>query len=63
MRMKEVPLTMALGPSLEVQWIGIRLAMQGTWVRSLAQEDSICYRATKPVEDNNRSHVLQLRKP
>ena len=61
--MKEVPLILALGPSLEVQWIGIRLAMQGTQVRSLAQEDSICYSATKPVEDNNRGRVLRLLKP
>ena len=53
---------MALGPSLEVQWIGIRLAMQGTRVRSLAQEDSICYSATKSVEDNNRGRVLRLLK-
>ena len=53
MRTKEVPLIMALGPPLAAQWIGIRLAMQGTRVQSLAPEDSICYRATKPVEDNN----------
>ena len=35
--------------SLVVQWIRMCLPMQGTWVQSLAQEDSPCWRATKPV--------------
>ena len=34
---------------LGVQWIRIRLAMQGKQVRSLAREDSTCCDATKPV--------------
>ena len=38
-----------VGTSLVVQWLGIRLLMQGTWVRSLVQEDCwTCCRATKP---------------
>ena len=28
--------------SLVVQWVGIHLPMQGTWVRSLGWEDSTC---------------------
>ena len=35
--------------SMVVQWIRIRLLMQGTGVRSLAQLDSTCQGATKPV--------------
>jgi len=35
--------------SLVVQWLKIHLAMQETPVRSLVQEDTTCYRATKPV--------------
>ena len=35
--------------SLVVQWLRIRLPMQGTGVRALAQEDPTCRRATKPV--------------
>ena len=35
--------------SLVVQWWGIRLPMQGTWVWSLVREDPTCCRATKPV--------------
>ena len=37
------------GTSLVVQWLRIHLPMQGTWVRSLVQEDSTCHGATKPV--------------
>ena len=37
------------GPSLVIQWIRIRLPMQGTQVRSLVQEDSTCLGATKPL--------------
>ena len=32
-----------------VQWIGIRLPMQGTWVQSLVQEDSMCLCRAGPV--------------
>ena len=35
--------------SLVVQWLRIRLAMQGTPVRSLVWEDPTCHRATKPM--------------
>ena len=35
-----------------VHWIGVCLPMQGTWVRSLVQENSTGCRATKPVHHN-----------
>ena len=35
--------------SVVVQWLRICLPMQGTWVRSLVQEDSKCRQATKTV--------------
>ena len=35
--------------SLMVQWIRLRLPMQGTWVWSLVREDSTCHGATKPM--------------
>ena len=38
--------------SLVVQWLRIRLPMQGSWVPSLVEEDSTCCRATKPVRCN-----------
>ena len=38
--------------SLVVQWIRIRLPMQGTWVRALVREDPTCCRAAKPVHHN-----------
>ena len=41
-----------LWTSLVVQWLGIHLAMQRKWVRSLVQEDSTCCRATKPTRHN-----------
>ena len=45
-----------LRASLAIQWLTIHLAMQiamqRTPVRSLAQEDSTCRRATKPVPHN-----------
>ena len=40
------------GTSLVAQWLGIRLPMQGTRVRALAQEDPTCRGATKPVRHN-----------
>ena len=33
--------------SLLVQWLKIRLPMQGTWVWSLVWEDPTCHRATR----------------
>ena len=38
-----------LGTSLVVQRLRIRLAMLGTRVQSLAQEDPMCPGATKPM--------------
>ena len=41
------------GASLVAQRLRIRLAMQGTQVRSLVQEDPTCRGATKPVRHNS----------
>ena len=53
--------------SLVVQWIRICLPMQGTRLRSLVQEDSICHRATNPVCHSSglssRVHKPQLLRP
>ena len=38
--------------SLVVQWLRIRLPMQGTQVQSLVQEDPTCCEATKPMHHN-----------
>ena len=38
--------------SLAVQWLRIRLPMQGTRVQALVQEDPTCRGATKPVSHN-----------
>ena len=40
------------GTSLVVQWLRIRLPMQGIWVRALVRGDPTCRRATKPVRHN-----------
>ena len=45
--------------SLLVQWLRIRLPMQGTWVRALVQEDTTCSGATKPVCHNYWSCALE----
>ena len=45
-------MTDKLGTFLVVQWIGIHLPMQGTWVQSLVQEGFTCHRATKPMCHN-----------
>ena len=50
-------------PFLVVQWLRIHLPMQGIWVRSLVQEDSICWGATKPTDHNCWAQKLQLLKP
>ena len=42
---------------LVAQWLGIRLPVQGTWVRSLVQEDSICPRATTLMKVKSLSCV------
>ena len=49
--------------SLVAQWLRIRLPVQGTWVRSLVQEDPTCRGATKPVRHNYWARVPQLLKP
>ena len=38
--------------SLVVQWLRIRLPMQGTWVQALVCEEPTCCGATKPVHHN-----------
>ena len=38
--------------SLVVQWLRIRLPMQGARVRALVWEDPTCHGATKPVSHN-----------
>ena len=38
--------------SLVAQWLGIRLAMQGTWVRAPVREDPTCRGAARPVSHN-----------
>ena len=43
---------MSYEASLVVQWLRILLAMQGTLVRFLVQEDPTCHRANKPVHHN-----------
>ena len=40
------------GTSLVAQWLRIRLPIQGTWVRSLVQEDPTCHGAPKPLRHN-----------
>ena len=50
------------GISLLVQWIRIHLQMQGTWVLSPVQEDSMCCRATKPMRHSYWGCMPQLLK-
>ena len=47
------------GTSLVVQWLRIRLPMQGTWVRALVWEDPTCCGATKPVHHNYWACALE----
>ena len=52
--------------SLVVQWLGVCLPMQGTWVRSLVREVPICHGATciKTTEACvPRAHTLQQEMP
>ena len=37
---------------LVVQWLRIHLPVQGTWVRSLVQEDPTCHKAANPMSRN-----------
>ena len=45
--------------SLVVQWLRIRLPMQGTWVLALGREDPTCLRATKPMRHNYWACTLE----
>ena len=47
------------GTFLVVQWLRIRLPMQGTQVRSLVREDPTCCRATKPQLLSLRSRARE----
>ena len=48
----QIKITMR-GTSLVVQWLRIRLLMQGTRVQALVGEDPTCHGATKPVHHNS----------
>ena len=52
-----------MGTSLVVQWVGICLPMQGSWVPSLVWENPTCLEATKQVSSNYWAYLLQLLKP
>ena len=54
-----VSLKSSLETSLVAQWLRILLPMQGTWVRSLVQDDPTCRRATKPVHHNYWAWALE----
>ena len=45
--------------SLVVQWLRIRLPMQGTRIRALVREDPTCRRAAKPVRHNYWACALE----
>ena len=51
------------GTSLVVQWLRIRLPMQGIWVRALVRGGPTCRGATKPVCHDCWACVPQLLKP
>ena len=53
-------LTLKCWASLVVQWLRIRLPMQGTWVQALVWKDPTCRGATKPVCHNYRACALEL---
>ena len=44
------------GGHLGVQWLRILLPLQGTWVRSLVQEDATCCTATEPARQERLLH-------
>ena len=45
--------------SLVVQWLRIRLPMQGTQVQALVWEDPTCHRATNPMHHNYWACTLE----
>ena len=50
---------MYLRTSLVVQWLRIHLAMQGTRVQFLMQEDPTCCGANKPMCHNYKACALE----
>ena len=52
-----------VGASLAVQWLRIRLPVQGTWVWALVREDPTCHGATKTVRHNYWACVPRAREP
>ena len=48
-----------MGASLVVQWLRIRLSMQGTRIRSLLQEYPTCCGAAEPLQHNYWAHALE----
>ena len=54
-----IPTVVVMGASPVVQWLRIRLPMQGTRVRALVREDSTCRGATKPVRHNYWACALE----
>ena len=48
-----------LGASLVVQWLRIRLPMQGTRVRALVREDPTCHGGTKSMRHNYWACALE----
>ena len=67
-RMKRVLKTETRGISLVVQWLRIRLPMQGTQARALVREDPTCHGATKVrapqlLSLRSRAREPQLLKP
>ena len=48
---KKIKMKITFGTSLVVQRLRKCLPGQGTWVRSLVQEDPTCLRAVKPVHN------------
>ena len=49
---RRINIKKCFGASLVVQWLRIRLPMQGTRVRALVWEDPTCRGATRPVSHN-----------
>ena len=47
-----MPAKCQAGASLVVQWLRIRLPVQGTQVQALVQGDPTCCGATEPVHHN-----------
>ena len=52
-----------MGTSLVAQWLIIHLPMQGTWVRSLVQEDPTCHGVTKLRATTTEAFVPKARAP